>query len=228
MEEILNEIKNKQDLSYAEFNKRIIPNQENRLVMLRIPQAKNIAKKYVNTCAGESFLNALPHASIDENNVHGLMLGYLKNDINFVLQKLEEFLPYMDNWATCDITCMNLKIFKKHQSVVKEKVKKWIKSDKTFIQRFGIVTLLTYFLDNNFCEEDFELLNISKDDYYVNMALAWYFSVALVKQYDCTIKIFEQKLIKNSWVHNKAIQKAIESFRLSDDKKTFLKTLKIQ
>ncbi len=217
-------IKQNIDLKYQKFSQKIIKEVK---IGLRTPKAKEIAKKYANTTQGYIFLNSLPHKSADENNVHGFMLGYIKNDLIEIIRKIEKFLPYIDNWATCDYTVCNLKIIKNNTNIFKKKTKKWLKNKKCYIKRFAIVIYLSYFLDDYFEENDLLLLSkINNNNYYVNMALAWYFSIALVKQYKYAIDIFEKKTISNIWVHNKAIQKACESYRVSKNIKQYLKSLK--
>ena len=224
MNKIEQELNAKKDDEYYKFNSKIVPGCK---IYVRMPQVKLLAKKYANTPCGLDFLNSTPHSSVDQNNLHGIMLGYFNFDVQKTIEYVEAFLPYIDNWATCDCTCANLKIFKKHPQIAKKYAKKWLKSPKTFTKRFAIVVLLDYCLDKNFEKTDLDLLNFSSDDYYVNMALAWYFSVALIKQYDATLDYFVQRKIKNIFVHNKALQKACESFRVSDDKKNYLKNLKV-
>lgn len=222
---IIEEIKNNCDVKYGEFTKKIIGKQKS--AYLRINIAKQIAKKYSNTNEAIKFLDMLPHKNIDQNNVHGLIIGYLKEEALNVISKLKKFLPYIDNWATCDITVSNLKIIKKEPQKFKIFAKNCIKSNKSFIKRFGIVILLTYFLDDNFEKKDLkEMASIYSDDYYVNMALSWYFSVAFVKQYKSAIKIFQESHIKNKWVHNKSIQKVCDSLRVNSQQKSYLKSLK--
>lgn len=219
------EIKENEDLKYFEFSKKIIKETQ---IKVRSTKVKQIAKKYANTQIGKIFLNNLPHKSGDEYNVHGIMLGYIKNvEICELINEIEKFLPYINNWATCDYTVSNLKIIKKHPKMFKKFAKKWLKSKKTFVKRFAIVIFLTYFLDYNFEENDLYILaKINSDNYYVNMALAWYFSVGLVKHYEKTIKLLKDKCIINSWVHNKTIHKACESYRIEKHTKMYLKSLK--
>ena len=224
MNEIQKELESKKDEKYCKFSQKIIPGQN---VYVKMPEIKLLAKKYANTKAGEDYLQNLPHENIDQNNLHGIMLGYFNYDIQKTIQYLDKFLSYIDNWATCDCTVSAMKIFKKYPKIAQKQAKIWLKSDKIFTKRFAIVILLDYCLDKNFEKEDLDLLNFLSQDYYVNMALAWYYSVALVKQYDSVIGYFENKKLVNNFVHNKAIQKACESFRISDDKKSYLKTLKV-
>ena len=225
MEKILKELEKRKDFGYAEFTKNIVPTTS--LIYVRMTDIKEVAKKFANTQSGNEFINTLPHACPDEYNLHGILLGKTKFSKEELVEKIEKFLPYIDNWATCDTTCASLKIIKKYPNFFKKYIKKWLKSDKIYTKRFAIVLLLDHYLDANFDESDFDLLNFWSDDYYVDMALAWYYSVALVKHFECTVKLFENKNIQNKFVHNKAIQKARESFRVSDERKKYLITLKV-
>ena len=224
MNEVERAIQNYKDEGYAKFSSCIV-NKKND-IYLRVPTAKKIAKNYSNTKMGEQFLSRLPHNGTDENNVHGLMLGYLKN-ADECIEKLEQFIPLIDNWATCDITCANLKIVKKYPKKFENLVKKWIKSEKPFTKRFAIVILLDYFLNDYFDIEHLSLVNFYCEEYYVQMAQSWYFATALAKKYDETVKLFENKVICNKFVHNKSIQKAVESFRVTEPHKQYLLTLKL-
>lgn len=174
-----------------------------------------------------AFLKNLPHFYYEENNLHGALLSLIfSNDIGQFLAEIERFLPYVDNWATCDM--LSPKIFKKNLPLVYEKVKGWLKSGKTYTVRFGIVTLLGFFLDDAFKPEMLQLVaDVKPGEFYVKMAAAWYFSVALVKQYDAALPYFQNKQL-DPWTHNKAIQKALESRRVSPETKEYLKSLKVK
>ncbi len=223
MNDIQKEILNNKDTNYCNFASKIVPSKQ---IYLRVPVAKKIAKKYAQTSEGMDFLSTLPHESTDEYIVHGLMIGHIK-DVDITTKLLEQFLPYIDNWATCDMTCSNLKIVKKYPNLYEKLVKKWLKSEKFFVKRFAIVILLSYFLDDFFDEKHLDLVNFTCENYYVKMAQSWYYSVALVKKYEAIIKLFENSLIKDKWVLNKSIQKACESYRMTDEKKHYLKNFKI-
>lgn len=227
MENILKEIKNNFDEKYANFSGKLLPNiDKNSMCGIRIPNAKSIAKKYANTDSGMMFLNNYSPKNLDEKNVFGLMLGYLKNEQK-MLEYLDKFLPLIDNWCTCDITVANLKIIKKRPQNYKKMAFLWLKSDNFYIKRFAIVVLLTYFLDDYFDEKDlYFLAKINTNDYYVNMALSWYFCTAIIKQFKATIKVIENNIIESNFVHNKAIQKCCESLRVCELMKSKLKTLK--
>ena len=229
MNKIYEEIKLYYSDKLSNFNKRLVPTIDGKeMCGVSIPNAKIIAKKYANTDEGFYFLDNCKFITLDEENIYGLMLGYLKVDIDVLMKYLDIFLSHLDNWLSCDITCANLKIIKKMPDFFKKNTKIWLKSDNFYVKRFAVVILLDYFLNENFDKNDlYNLANFSEDDYYFNMALAWYFSVAIVKQYDETIKIFENYIIKNKFVHNKSIQKCVESFRVSDKNKNYLKSLKI-
>lgn len=218
---------NNQDIKYRNFNSKLIPNiNKDKIIGVRMPILRKIAKDiYLNEYIDE-FLDELPHKYQEENILHGLILGLKYKDIDILLDKLDIFLPYVDNWAITDV--ISPKIFKKYPDIVYDRVKIWLDSSDEYVIRFGVVTLLQFYLDDNFKLEELELLKyIDSDYFYVRMAIAWFYSFALIKQYDSTIRYFEDKLLCK-WIHNKSIQKAIESFRISDNKKEYLRSLKIK
>lgn len=216
-----------QDEEYRNFHAKLVPTIDiNRIIGVRTPQLRKYAKEVAKQPYAEEFLNELPHTYYEEYNLHSALINLLYKDIDDLLEKIEDFLPYVDNWATCDM--MSPKLFKKNLPLVYERIKEWLKSDKTYTVRFGIVTLLGYYLDDAFEPEMLDLVaQVKSDEYYINMAIAWYFSIALVKQYDATIPYFTEPRL-DVWTHNKAIQKAIESFRISKETKDYLRTLKIK
>ena len=226
MEKITKELCVLRDESYFEFHKKLIPTiPEDRIMGVRTPLLRSYAKKAAKYPEVYDFLQELPHAYYEENNLHGALLGLLYKDVEIYLQELEKFLPYVDNWATCDM--MGPKVFKKNLPLVYEHVKKWIASGDTYTIRFGVVTLLGYFLDDAFKPEMLDLVaSIRSEEYYIKMAMAWYFSMALVKQYDATIP-YLQKQVMPAWEHNKAIQKAIESYQIDKETKDYLRSLKV-
>lgn len=226
MEKITKELWALRDESYFEFHKKLIPTiPEDRIMGVRTPLLRSYAKKVAKYPEVYDFLQELPHAYYEENNLHGALLGLLYKDVEIYLQELEKFLPYVDNWATCDM--MGPKVFKKNLPLVYEHVKKWIASGDTYTVRFGVVTLLGYFLDDAFKPEMLDLVaSIRSEEYYIKMAMAWYFSMALVKQYDATIP-YLQKQVMPEWEHNKAIQKAIESYQIDAETKNYLRSLKV-
>jgi 3-methyladenine DNA glycosylase AlkD len=223
MDDILNEIVNNKDKSYRIFSIKSIPNiNSNKIIGVRIPILRNISKKYYSY--RKKFMNNLPHKYQEENLIHSFFISQNTN-LDEVLTELDTFLPYIDNWAVSDT--ISPKVFKKDLNKVYKYIKKWIKSKYVYEKRFAICSLLQFYLDSDFdLKYNNLVLSVKSNEYYINMAIAWYFSFALIKQYDKTISIFENKLL-DKWVHNKSIQKAIESYRISDEKKKYLKSLKI-
>lgn len=215
-----------QDLKYRDFHSRLMPDiQKERIIGVRTPELRKYAKEVAKKSDCEKFLDSLPHFYYEENNLHGALLAIKYKDLDKYLERLELFLPYVDNWATCDM--MGAKIFEKNLPLVHRRVEEWIKSPLTYTVRFGVVTLLGYFLDDAFDEGDLDLVaEVVSDEYYVKMAVAWYFSIALIKQYDSAIKYFTERHL-DTWTHNKALQKARESLRIDKETKEYLKSLKV-
>ena len=216
----------KQDLKYREFTAKSIPNISiDKIIGVRIPDIRTLAKEIKDCEYIDKFLNELPHWYQEENLLHGIILSYYK-DIDLLLKKLDIFLKYVDNWAVTDI--ISPKIFKKYPDKVYKYIVKWIKSKDEYKIRFGVVSLLQFYLDDNYNKDILNLIkNIKSESYYVKMATSWFYSFALIKQYDDTIILFKDKCL-DKWIHNKSIQKAIESYRISDDRKEYLKSLKIK
>ena len=216
------------DENYRRFHAKLIPDIPiDNIIGVRTPVLRKYAKEVAKLPEANIFLESLPHSYYEENNLHGALLSLLyPKDIIAFMEQLERFLPYVDNWATCDM--LSPKIFKKHLPYVYERVQKWLQSDAVYTIRFGIVTLLGFYLDNAFEPEMLQLVaNVRSEEYYVNMAVAWYFSMALVKQYDATLPYIQNRVLE-PWTHNKSIQKAIESYRITDAQKAHLRTLKIK
>lgn len=215
------------DLLYKDFNSKLIPNiDKDKIIGVRVPVIRKIAKEIVNNNYIDNFLDDLPHKYHEENLLHGILLSMKYNDIDVLLDKLDRFLLYVDNWAITDI--ISPKIFRKYPDKVYMKICKWVSSDYEYVIRFGVVSLLQFYLDDNFRLEELELVkNINSNYFYVNMAVAWFYSFALIKKYDDTIKYFEDRCL-DKWIHNKSIQKAIESYRTSNDKKEYLRSLKMK
>lgn len=216
------------DENYRRFHAKLIPDIPiDNIIGVRTPVLRKYAKEVAKLPEANIFLESLPHSYYEENNLHGALLSllYPKDIIDF-MEQLERFLPYVDNWATCDM--LSPKIFKKHLPYVYERVQKWLQSDAVYTIRFGIVTLLGFYLDNAFEPEMLQLVaNVRSEEYYVNMAVAWYFSMALVKQYDATLAYIQNRVLE-PWTHNKSIQKAIESRRIPQETKAYLRGLKIR
>lgn len=226
MTELQKKLFSMQDLSYRDFHSKLMPTiDKESIIGIRTPMLRKFAKEFAKTEECERFLNDLPHQYYEENNLHGFLLE-MEKDYDRLVDKLDAFLPYVDNWATCDM--MRPKVIKKHLKEFLPKVQEWISSDEVYTIRYGIGMLLSFYLDEEFQQEHLEwVAQIRSEEYYVNMMIAWYFATALAKQYDVTIQyIKEHKL--DEWTHNKAIQKAIESYRVTDEQKVHLRTLKIK
>ena len=216
-----------QDLGYRDFNSRLIPNiDKDKIIGVRTPVLRKKARDIKDSDYIDLFLNELPHKYHEENMLHGIILGNKYDDIDMLLSKLDKFLVYVDNWEVTDSICP--KLFKKYPDKVYKKICEWVNSNDEYVIRFGVVSLLQFYLDNNFRLEELELVkNINYDYFYVKMAIAWFYSFALIKKYDETIIYFENGCL-DKWIHNKSIQKAIESYRISDKKKEYLRSLKIK
>ena len=225
MEKILSLLFSKQDLAYRAFQAPLIPNIDKDLFIgVRTPELRKMAKEIGDTPEGKSFIETLPHHYFDENQLHAFIISNIK-DYTICLKEVDRFLPYIDNWATCDQ--LSPKVFNKHKDELIINIKEWFKSNHLYTRRFAIGMLLGLYLDDAFKEEHLKLVsNIKSEEYYLNMMIAWYFATALAKQYDATIKYIEAKKL-STWVHNKAIQKALESYRVSDAHKEYLRSLKI-
>ena len=185
------------DENYRRFHAKLIPDIPiDNIIGVRTPVLRKYAKEVAKLPETNIFLESLPHIYYEENNLHGALLSLLyPKDIIAFMEQLERFLPYVDNWATCDM--LSPKIFKKHLSYVYERVQKWLQSDAVYTIRFGIVTLLGFYLDDAFEPEMLQLVaNVRSEEYYVNMAVAWYFSMALVKQYDATLPYIQNRVLE--------------------------------
>lgn len=215
-----------QDLKYRDFNASLIPNVDKETVIgVRTPQLRKLAKEFAKDPEIDAFLTSLPHRFYEENNLHGLIIETIK-DYGECVREMKLFLPYIDNWATCDI--ISPKIFKKHLPELLEEIRIWIGSGHTYTIRFGIEMLMSFYLEDAFKPEFPEMVaGVKSEEYYVNMMIAWYFATALAKQYDAVIPFIEQKRLEK-WTHNKAIQKSVESCRITPEQKAYLKTLKIK
>lgn len=213
-----------QDVEYQKFQQKLINNIDpKRIVGVRTPALRSFAKDFSKTTEATDFLTILPHKYFEENQIHGFVIETIKDFDDAILQ-VENYLPYIDNWATCDQ--MKPKSFKKNIPSLYKKCKEWCASKKTYTVRFGIGMLMSFFLDENFSVEQAKLVSkIRSEEYYINMMIAWYFATALAKQYDAVIPFIEKNTL-SAWVHNKTIQKAVESFRITDKQKDYLRTLK--
>lgn len=204
-----------QDIGYRDFQSKLIPNiAPETIIGVRTPELRRLAKEALKAEEAEAFLHSLPHQYFDENQLHAFLLSEMK-DFSAVLTELERFLPYIDNWATCDQ--LSPKVFKKHTDVLTEHIRKWLASSETYTIRFGIGMLMRWYLE--------WVAAIRSEEYYVNMMIAWYFATALTKQYDTALPFIEQHRL-DVWTHNKAIQKARESYRVPEERKAYLQSLK--
>ena len=213
------------DLQYRELQSRIIPGVDSdRIIGVRTPILRQYAKELTKREDVQVFLDDLPHRYFDENQLHAFVISGIK-DYDACMNEVNRFLPYVDNWATCDQ--MSPKVFKKHRQELLEQVETWIRSGETYTIRFGIGMLMEHFLDEDFDIQYPEMVSqIRSEEYYVNMMIAWYFATALAKQYDAVLPFIEKKRL-DVWTHNKAIQKSVESYRIAPEQKEYLKSLKI-
>ena len=223
---ILEDLLENRDEKYADFNARLIPNIErSRILGVRMPILRKIVKSNYTELEENGFLKELPHRYQEENLIHGIMISEIRN-LKLCIRELDRFLPFVDNWAVCDVLSPN--VLKNNREETLRKVDLWLKSERVYTVRFAIGVLMQYFLDKEFNDKYLEkVARIENDDYYVKMMQAWYFATALAKQWGNAIVYLEQKKLK-IWVHNKTIQKAIESRRISAENKKYLKAVKIK
>ena len=215
----------KQDIKYRDFQAPLFPNiAKERMIGVRTPELKKLAKELLNSGKANKFIETLPHRYFDENQLHAFIISLIK-DYQTCLKEVDKFLLYVDNWGTCDQ--LSPKVFAKHKDELISSIKKWLQSKHTYTVRFAIGMLMQHYLDESFEEEYMKIVaSIKSEEYYVNMMISWYFATALAKQWETAIKYIEDKKL-SLWVHNKTIQKAVESYRITDEQKTYLKSLKI-
>ena len=223
-EDIRQELFRLRDPAYRDFQAKLIPTMApERMIGVRTPALRAYAKTLVKRPDVDEFLGALPHACFDEDQLHAFILCEIK-EFDRCLAQVERFLPYIDNWATCDQ--LSPKCFKKHRRELLPAVRRWIDSGETYPVRFGVGMLMEHFL-----EEDFDpvylrwVADLRSEAYYVNMMRAWYFATALAKRYDDAVAYLQNGAL-DPWTHNKAIQKAGESYRITAEQKEYLKRLK--
>lgn len=226
MNKIIDELFKLQDIKYRDFQAKLFPTLSNDVMIgVRTPELRKLSKKILKEKNYESFLEELPHKYFDENQLHAFIISEIK-DYYECINYTNKFLPYVDNWATCDQ--MSPKVFKKHLDELLIEIKKWIKSKETYTIRFGMGMLMQYYLDDNFKLEYLDMVaKIKSEEYYVKMMQAWFFATALAKQYELTLPYIKDNKLDN-WVHNKTIQKAIESYRITNDQKEELRKFKIK
>ena len=215
-----------QDTGYRDFHARLGPTVEKeKIIGIRTPILRKFAKEFGKTERSEMFLKVLPHQYYEENNLHGLLIEQIR-DYDKCLGELECFLPHIDNWATCDLLALHM--MKKHRDIFIREIYRWMESDKPYIIRFGISMLMRHYLDEGFKPEYPEkVAAIRSEEYYVNMMRAWYFATALAKQYEKILPFLEEQRM-DIWTHNKTIQKSIESYRITQEQKDYLRTLRIK
>lgn len=214
------------DPAYQAFQSKLIPTIDPQTVIgVRMPALRKLAREIAGTPVAEGFLQELPHRYYEENNLHGLLISAIP-DYDGAVAALETFLPYVDNWATCDL--IRPKVFGKHLPELREQIRIWLASDHPYTIRFGMEMLMTFFLDGQFQPEYLDwVAGVESKEYYVNMMAAWYFATALAKQYDAVLPYIQQRRLE-PWTHNKTIQKAMESERIPDGQKAYLRGLKVK
>ena len=228
IKKIKNDLLSMQDKTYKDFHSKLMPTiNSNSIIGVRVPVLRDYAKKLFKENSIESlnsFLKNLPHEFYEENNIHAFIIEKL-NNFDECIFYLENFLPYIDNWATCDM--LNPKIFKNNYEKLLEKIYQWINSDSVYTVRFAIGMLMRYFLDEKFETKYLDLVaSINSEEYYINMMRAWFFATALAKQYEQTFPYIKNYSL-DKWTHNKSIQKAKESFRISKEQKEELKKFRV-
>lgn len=221
MEEIQKQLFELQDMAYRDFHSRLMPDIDKETVIgIRVPMLRKYAKSIAGTELSEKFIKELPHRYYEENNLHMMLITGIK-DYARCLTEIERFLPYIDNWATCDFPAP--KCFEDHKEELLPVIKRWIASSETYTIRYGIGMLMRLYLDEDFDPEYVRLVvGVKSDEYYVNMMIAWYMATALAKQWDAVIPYIEEHCMSD-WVHRKTIQKAVESYRITDEQKEYLK-----
>ena len=225
-DEIRTELFRLQDVKYRDFQSRLIPSYDSdTMIGVRTPELRKLAKQAGRRTDVSVFLDDLPHTYFDENQLHAFILSEMK-DYAACLKRVDSFLPFVDNWATCDQ--MSPKIFKKYRTELLGSIRNWIKSHQTYTIRFGIKMLMEHFLDEDFSPAYPELVaEVKSDEYYVKMMIAWYFATALAKQYEAVLPFIEAQRLE-VWTHHKTIQKAVESYRITPAQKEYLKSLRVR
>ena len=213
-----------QDLKYRDFHSSLMPDIEKENVIgIRIPVLRKFAKEFARSEKTEGFLQELPHQYYEENNLHMILITGI-TDYEKCLEEVNRFLPYIDNWATCDLPLP--KCFDKNKEDILVRAKNWIATDDTYVKRYGMGVMMRLFLDEDFKEEYIQLVAaVKSEEYYVNMMIAWYMATALAKQWDAAIPYIQEHRL-SEWVHRKSIQKAVESYRITPEQKDYLKGLR--
>ena len=224
-EEIREELFRIRDIEYRDFQVRLIPSVEpDQVIGVRTPALRKYARQLAIRADAQIFLRDLPHRYFDENQLHAFMISGIK-DYGKCLEEVNIFLPCVDNWATCDQ--LSPAVFKKHRRELIREIRNWIDSDRTYTVRFGLGMLMSHFLDEDFDPAFLDLAaGVRSEEYYIKMMIAWYFATALAKQYDAALPYIEDRRLE-PWTHNRTIQKAVESFRVSPEQKNYLRSLRI-
>ena len=222
---ILEQLYALQDTGYADFQSGLVPNiPRERFIGVRMPNMRRLAKQMAKEDAAQAFMAAVPHTYYDENILHALLI-YEKRDYEACVQAIDAFLPYVDNWAVCDI--LSPKALSKNKPDLLNHIRRWIASAHPYTCRFGMEMLMTHYLDAEFKTEYLDwVADIRSEEYYLRMMQAWFFATALAKQYDAALPYIENRRL-DKWTHNKSIQKSIESYRVSDEHKAYLRGLRI-
>ena len=213
-----------QDLKYRDFHSKLLPGIDKETIIgIRTPMLRKFTKGFAKMPETEVFLRDLPHRYYEENNMHMMMVSWIK-DYEKCLEEVKRFLPYVNNWATCDLPAP--KCFAKHKEELLPEIRNWIASGETYTVRYGIGMLMNFYLDDDFQPKYLKLAaEVRSEEYYVNMMIAWYFATALAKQWEATIPYIEERCL-SEWVHRKTIQKAVESYRITPEQKAYLRNLR--
>lgn len=222
--EIQERLKNLKDETYRDFQSKLVPNISKETILgVRTPALRTLAKNLKGTKEAEEFLKELPHTYYEENLLHFFLISFIK-DFDECAKEVERFLPYVDCWPVSDQA--SPKVFAKNHEKLLPLIQTWIASDHVYTKRFGIRMLMNEFLGEDFKPKYLEWVSkVEGEDYYIKMMVAWYFATALAKQYDESVVYIEERRLE-PWTHKKAIQKAVESFRVSEEHKQYLKTLR--
>lgn len=224
-EKIQAELFELQDEKYRDFHSKLIPDMEKEnIIGIRTPVLRKYAKQFAKTEDAAAFLQDILHTYYEENNLHMMLITSIK-EYDKCLKEIEKFLPYIDNWATCDLLAP--KCFAGHKEELLPHIKQWIHSGETYTIRYGIGMLMRLYLDEDFKPEYADLVaGVTSEEYYVNMMIAWYMATALAKQWDAIISYVEEHRFSD-WLHRKTIQKAVESYRITDEQKGYLRSLRV-
>lgn len=224
MTAVQKELFSMQDEAYRAFQAKLMPTVDMETIIgVRTPALRKFAKAFAKTDKAAEFLHTLPHRYYEENNLHAFLVEQIR-DFDACIAALDAFLPYVDNWATCD--SMAPKVLGKHQEKLPGHIRRWLSGEETYTVRFAVGLLMRYFLDDSFSPEYLQwVANLKSEEYYIRMMAAWYFATALAKQYEAALPVLQMGVLE-TWTHNKAIQKALESYRITPEQKVFLRTLR--